>query len=244
MFFSGISTLCLLSSVTESPDKVNAKTPSSQVNSNASVTFKANDNTVGPVDPTNPDSNFTPDNPNKPSNQKGPLSIDFVSVFNFGVQDITTNDKTYNAALVTGKNKSDTDSVDKPNYVQVTDNTGESLGWKLSVKQLDQLKNNSDELKGAQIKLSNLEAITSSSSNAIKPTTNSNVILVPGNAVPITTAEKGQGEGTWVTRFGSTAEQGKESVQLFVPGASVKKIGAYTASLEWSLNKTPDNTVA
>lgn len=243
LLFSSLLTIAFLGK--ESNHKaVNAETaPSSQVSSTATINFKANDAVVSPVDPTDPDSIFVPDSPNAPSNQKGPLSIDFVSTFNFGAQDITTKDKIYNAALVTGKKSTDTNSVEKPNYIQATDNTGESLGWGLSVKQLTQLKNNGSELSGAQIKLANITAITASESNAVKPIVSPNLILVPGNEVTVTTAKAGSGEGTWITRFGSDVTQAKSSVQLSVPGASVKKVGNYTATLQWTLNKTPDGTV-
>lgn len=205
--------------------------------STASVTFQANTKPTTPVDPENPDNPFTPDQP--ATNDNGPLSIDFISNFNFGTQEITTKDAVYNAALTSGTDSTGA-KTSKPNFVQVTDNTGTSKGWSLNVKQVAQLVNGTDSLQGAQISLSNLQAVSNSASNATSPTVSGNLTLTPGTAAKITTADVNQGEGTWVTRFGKDATEGTNSVQLSVPGASVKKATTYTSTLDWTLTQTPD----
>lgn len=209
--------------------------------STASVTFKANDNPTSPVDPENPDNPFTPDKP--ATGEKGPLSIDYVSDLNFGSQEITTKDATYNAALTSGKDASGA-AKNTPNFAQITDNTGASLGWSLKVQQVQQLSSGNDELKGAQISFANLQAVTNSASNAIAPAVAPGIELVPGVDSPVTTAAANQGEGTWVTRFGKDATEGANAVQLSVPGASVKKATTYSSTLKWTLTQTPDSNNA
>lgn len=226
-----VSTLGLLAFGATTPIVAHA------ADSTASVVFKANTKPTNPVDPENPDNPFTPDKP--ATGENGPLSIDYVSDFNFGTQDITTKDATYAAALTTGKDGSSA-SVSKPNFVQITDNTGESKGWSLNVKQVAQLANGSNALKGAQISLSKIMSVTNSASNAIAPTVSGDFSLTPGTVSKVTTAAAGQGEGTWVTRFGKDGTEGANAVQLSVPGASVKKAATYTSTLEWTLTQTPD----
>jgi hypothetical protein len=203
----------------------------------ASVVFQPNTKPTDPVDPENPDNPFTPDKP--ATGENGPLSIDYVSDFDFGTQSITTADETYHAALTAGKDATGA-SITKPNYVQITDNTGSSLGWSLNVKQVAQLASGTNDLKGAQISLSNLEAVTNSASNAVAPTVTSAFNLIPGTVTKVTTADANQGEGTWVTRFGKDSVEGADAVSLNVPGASVKKAATYTSTLQWTLTQTPD----
>ncbi|WP_147206810.1 WxL domain-containing protein, partial [Pediococcus parvulus] len=60
----------------------------------ASVTFK--ENTTHPVDPVDP---TDPDEPGDGSGtgEVGPLSIDYVSNFNFGIHNVPTEDAVYTA---------------------------------------------------------------------------------------------------------------------------------------------------
>lgn len=220
---------------------VSAANLTSSVDSKASVTFKANNNPTSPVDPENPDNPFTPDKP--ATGENGPLSIDYVSDLDFGSQEITTKDATYNAALTSGKDASGV-TKNTPNFVQITDNTGASLGWSLNVQQVQQLSSANDQLKGAEISFTNLQAVTNSASNASAPSVAPGIKLIPGVDSPVTTAAANQGEGTWVTRFGKDATEAATSVQLSVPGASVKKATTYSSTLKWTLTQTPDSNNA
>jgi hypothetical protein len=226
-----VSTLAVLALGTVTPTVAHA------AESTASVAFEPSKLPTDPVDPENPDNPFTPDDP--ATGENGPLSIDYVSKFDFGTQSITTKDATYNATLTQGKNSTGA-TVEKPNFVQVTDNTGTSKGWSLAVTQLAQLTDGDDELKGAQISLSKLEAATQSASTATTPAVAGDFDLIPGETAKVTTADAGQGEGTWVTRFGTDATSGADAVKLSVPGASVKKATTYTSTLQWTLTQTPD----
>lgn len=205
------------------------------------ITFEAGDDGVTPpVDPENPD----PTNPVDPIDPPNPgtggaLSIDYGSKFKFGSQKISTADKTYYAAPDEMK-----DGTKKPTYVQVTDKRGTLAGWKLNVSQPEQFKTAAgDELVGAELRFTKGD-VASSVDEKYKPTsTSSDLIMTPGqNNHLAVNAKAGTGVGTWVYRFGSTVDENKDAVQLFVPGESVKLAQAYSTKLVWSLENTPDNT--
>lgn len=138
-----------------------------EYDSNGMVQFRPNTDKTPPVDPSNPDPNnpivpedetkpWDPDNP-IPGTQ-GPLSIDFASSFDFGINKISSADETYNARAQKGyefqkdasgkyildaqgnKVPDKTKPIYRGNYVQVTDNRGTNAGWTLTVKQADDFK--------------------------------------------------------------------------------------------------------
>ena len=104
---------------------------------------------VNPVDPTDPDG------PNPGTN--GPLSIDYASSLDFGSIKSRIKNETYYARAQTYLNDDGTAAMLKTaNYVQVTDNRGNNAGWRLTVKQNGQFKNENtlnQELTGSVIKL-------------------------------------------------------------------------------------------
>lgn len=95
---------------------------------------------------------------------------------------------------------------------------------------------------GAELRFTKGSAASSVDSKYMPTTVNSDLVLTPGqtNAVAIN-AQAGTGVGTWVYRFGSTADENKDAVQLFVPGESVKLAQAYSTKVVWTLENTPDN---
>lgn len=224
----------------------------------AGVTFTPNTKPTNPVNPDNPNPN-KPTNPVKPDGKdpnagtNGPLSIDYVSDFDFGKQMITSSDQTYYAEAQ--KYKDDT----KPTtlYSQVSDNRGNGAGWQLGVKQDSQLNDGKDDLKGAAISIKDLNVNGISGSDITAPTSGSDITLVPGGGdQTVMAAAKDAGQGTWVSRMGSTAnllsEKGTatdgtdrtvdKSVSLFVPGVSNKSIAnQYSTTLTWTLKDTPTN---
>lgn len=220
------------------------------VNTTGDVTFKEDTDPVNPVDPVDPDNPVDPVNPVNPTN--GPLSLDYASSFHFGEQKISAKDETYYAAFDKIKGSEDGQTVDKPNWVQVTDKRGTNAGWKLQVQQGLQLTTGKDEnakeLKGAVISLSNPNVKTTSDNKAAAPTANGTITLVPGTkgedgvvpgaAQDVMTAASDQGMGTWVDAFGDETT-GNQSIALSVPGASEKvKDGKYTTELTWLLSDT------
>jgi len=152
-------------------------------NSNGAVNFIPNTDPTKPVDPTNPDPNnpvnpvdpTDPDGPNPGTD--GPLSIDYASSFDFGVNKISNKDETYYARAQKFKNEdgSASDSV-RPNYVQVSDNRGNNGGWTLQVKQNGQFTNENTlnkTLTGSKITLVN-PVIKSNAKNVDAPEAASN----------------------------------------------------------------------
>lgn len=230
-------------------------------NTEGSVGFLPNTDTINPVDPTNPGKDVTPldpdGNPGKPGTP-GPLSIDFVSTLNFGSNKISSSDEVYYAEPQVIWNDTDEDSVvengetsTRPAYVQVSDNRGTNSGWTLTVRQETQLNNRSAQnsvLTGAEIKLKNGTA-SSHMSNTTAPIVNTSIILVPGATSTVMTAAAGGGAGTWVDYFGTleninvegTAVEKNTAVTLSVPGSTPKDAVLYSATLIWTLSEIPEN---
>ncbi|WP_157456711.1 WxL domain-containing protein [Carnobacterium maltaromaticum] len=208
---------------------------------------------TNPVDPENPD----PTNPVKPIDPTdpqgpnpgttGPLSIDYASSLDFGRNKITNKDKIYYA---NAQGFSDRLSGDfRGNYAQITDNRGTNGGWTLKLKQEEQFKSDTAtkyrELTGAEISLT--EVIAASKSNVSAFPTVNNVTLNPGYEVTIMRASKGNGSGTWVSRFGKAEKmtidgeivQKNKAVTLDVPGNTPKEAVTYVTKLIWTLTDTP-----
>jgi len=235
-------------------------------NSNGAVNFIPNTDPTKPVDPTNPDPNnpvnpVDPTDPNGPNpGTDGPLSIDYASSFDFGVNKISNKNETYYARAQKFKNEdgSASDSV-RPNYVQVSDNRGNNGGWTLQVKQNGQFTNENTlnkTLTGSKITLVN-PVIKSNAKNVDAPEAASNKMdLDPeGSQAVVLSAKKNAGAGTWVHAWGTDtskvtekAEDGSDvqadinkEVSLFIPGETPKDAVKYSTTLTWSLTDTPAN---
>ncbi|MGM0212550.1 WxL domain-containing protein [Enterococcus sp. AZ109] len=210
--------------------------------STGEITFKQGEGGTKPVDPVNPDPEkpVDPVDPTDPTGPKpgtdGPLSIDYASSFQFREQKISSKKETYNADLQTYKNS----EVRGPNYVQVTDTTGEYTGWKLTVTQNAQFAKGTSVLTGAELSLKNIVANSANPTNA--PVVGGDIALVPGEASTIATAQDKHGKGTWAMRFGTDTAQAteSESVQLEVPGTANPEKGTYTTELTWTLTEGPN----
>ena len=205
------------------------------INSQGDVSFKVDDGKTPPVDPTNPDEEVEPEESGESTD--GPLSIDHVSNLHFGEQLISAKPQTYYAALEQMKKGEET--IEVPNYVQVTDKRGSNEGWYLSVQQDKQFATGEDiELDGAVLTLSNTQVKTTSDNKSQAPTAVSEIILVPGGSgLPVLSAKKDEGMGLWVGSFGNEAT-GKNSVSLKVPGESAKQAAKYSTTLTWTLSNT------
>ncbi|MGM2786765.1 WxL domain-containing protein [Bacillus cereus group sp. Bce018] len=214
------------------------------LNSKAFIQFEKNTDTVDPINPINPDEVVEPIvDPNNPDDTHepgtaGPLSIDYVSNFNFETQKASGNNELYYAKLDNVKNKVTGAKSEVPNFVQVTDNRGTNAGWKLTVKQNDQFKTADDkELTGATLTLKNGTLNSAAGSKA--PTAAQNIALTPGQAFDVATAQEEEGMGTWTNSFGKSVEDGENSVELSVPGKTKKEQAKYTTSLTWELKDAP-----
>jgi hypothetical protein len=226
---------------------------------NGIVSFIPGENTP-PVHPITPD----PNDPVKPSNPDGtdpqpgtggPLSIDFVSSFDFGNHPLSNKDETYSAKA----QKYSDGTTHTPNYVQVSDLRGTNAGWVLTVKQLDEFKSTTqtkhDTLKGAAISLTTNRVSSNSEEEA--PDAFEINSLTPLAETTVMQADNGKGSGTWVNRWGEaehvidvelTDKDGNKymdkvtpTVSLTVPGKYMKDAVKYRVSLQWSLSELPEN---
>lgn len=226
--------------------------------SKGGVQFVPNTDPTNPVNPTDPDPEV-PVNPIDPVDPEGPnpgtdgpLSIDFASSLDFGVNKIANTTQTYFARAQTY-----TDIDPTPNYVQVSDNRGTNAGWTLKVKQESQFSATTPTLNnlltGAQITLKN--ASVASNSSATAPTENDDIILNPNGAESLVmSAANLTGAGTWVNTWGavetiSEVDSEGETVEvavtkdvaLEVPGSTPKDAVKYQTNLVWTLTDVPRN---
>lgn len=226
--------------------------------SNGAVKFIPNTDPTTPIDPTDPTNPnpvvpidpTDPDGPNEGT--PGPLSIDFASSLDFGVNKISSKDEVYYANPQLYKEEGKISA----NYVQVTDNRGSSAGWTLQVRQDKQFTNATakySELKGAQITINDSKAV----SNAIDvtvPKVPATITLVPETPVTVMSAAGDSGDGSWISMFGQTElktevqadgtskeVEKNSSVELAVPGSTPKSAVEYRSTLTWLLSDVAGN---
>jgi len=215
-----------------------------EYNSNGVITYTPSEDQTNPLDPLNPENPVTPKDPTtddgKPEpGTTGPLSIDFASSLQFGEQKITSGDETYPAQAQVYTDK-DGKEQEGPNYVQVSDNRGTEAGWTLKVKQNGQFKTESDkELTGATITLANGNVVSKSAS--ANPTGPDTIVLTPNSETGVMSATAGQGAGTYLMDWGTSADTAKESVTLDVPGSTTKYADSYKTTFTWTLTDVPGN---
>lgn len=239
----------------------------------AQVKFAPSDDPTDPVDPTDPTNLIDPIDPTDPTKPvdpgtDGPLRLDYVSNFDFGIQKISSTDQTYQAKAQMVKTKGGSMKA-VPNYAQITDNRGTLEGWSLSVKQNGQFisETSKKSLTGATINITNASLSTGSESPAsiILP----NLTLNAEGASQIVMGVKtGEGAGTFVYQMGkvenlkenidavkdeSTGSKdaaGKDKadtriessdVTLKVPGGTQKMSEKYATTLTWTLADAPAN---
>ncbi|MDK1725975.1 WxL domain-containing protein [Dellaglioa algida] len=197
---------------------------------------------TGPTDPTDPTNPITPVDPVDPGT-KGPLSIDYISNLDFGLDHkISGTTETYYAKPVAAKGKDGKD-VQLANFLQVTDNRGTNAGWKLSVTQDKQFNNGTADLDGAALKMSGQVFNSTNMDGTTTPTALNAGVVSPtvGSAVDVVSAAKGQGMGTWTDSFGtytdgSDKDTSMKAVSLEVPGKSAKAVKTtYASTLTWTL---------
>lgn len=171
----------------------------------------------GPVDP------IVPIKP--PTNQKGNLTIDAVSNFDFGTKKIDKITSTYDAVLSDGEVLG----------AQVTDVRGTGAGWNLTAK--ISAFENADKtriLKGAEVTIPTGKVSTNSIDDS-KPAV-AQALTLNEKAATVFSAAAESGMGTWANEFeGLGGEDSK--VQLKVPTGNYAD--TYTAEITWSLADAP-----
>lgn len=199
---------------------------------------------VSPLDPLNPEIEIVPENQPELPAEQGLVSIDFVSQFDFGINNISAHDQIYysNPQRLLDENNEVIEAEERPNYIQISDRRGVNnrAGWELSVTQGEQFRTvNGKELTGAQIQFANAELI--SVEQQIKPEfVSRSQSLLPGTRHQLIIAENEEGQGTWIYRFGD-ASTGGESVSLEVPKGSTPEATKYSTTLNWELSAVPTN---
>ena len=196
--------------------------------SEATVSFTEDIQAPGILDPTDPSTPFVPGvngNPvDPPTGDAGPLSLDYVSSLDFGSQNISMAEETYEALSL------------KP-FIQVTDKRATSDGWNVTLSATE-FTDGANSLNGATLNFRNGEAV---SNNSFSPPTPAIVELTTdGTTVGVVSAAPDEGRGSWITRWFPTnaGATTNDSVTLTVPGGIAKE-AAYASTLTWTLTNTP-----
>ncbi|MDR3240573.1 MAG: WxL domain-containing protein [Lactobacillaceae bacterium] len=234
------------------------------------IGYIASTDRTKPVDPTDPTSPVTPENPvsnGVNSITAGPLSLDFVSSLDFGVQKITASDAIYEASAQV-YTKEDGTKATGSNYVQITDNRGTFSGWILSAKQVNEFTTaRGIKLKGAQVEFSIVTHVTTTAGTGV--TIRESFVLIPGGGVidlmSGTAAMDGEVNGTSGTHLLSFGDENSlkfnqvshnhdgsavvrsstdSAATLFVPGKSGRVAAGYTTTVQWMLGDTPSQIVS
>lgn len=196
------------------------------------VKFESDNSAVKPVDPGNPN---VPIEPNRPPSE-GPLSISYVSNLDFGINEISDKDMTYYAKLDTIKTEKG-ESKKVANFIQFSDVSGSSKGWKLLVNFISPLKNTENySIKGTELHISQGKATSNTEgATSVLPTVANKITIPTDSTEPVLVAQREKGMGSWNIIFGEDKEDNK-SIGLFVPGKSEKVAGSYTTKLLWTLS--------
>lgn len=205
------------------------------VDSEAKIEFKQPEEAPAILNPEDPDNPLNP-LPDKPSGQAGVLTLDYVSNFNFGTQELSAEKETYNAVN------------ELTPFAQVTDVRGTGKGWKLTAQFKGFRQDEERSLKGSTITLTNGDVVSREDTMLMdnnKPEITSGEIKLSdgGQVTDITVADDGKGKGTWLTRWQDNENNnaGNDNVRLTVP-AAVATIGDHTGTITWTLYNAPDGT--
>lgn len=218
---------------------------------NSDVVLQANYEEVAsdvrPVDPLDPEKEVDPENPPILPEDQGLFSIDFASLFDFGVQAISAKNQIYYAKpqRLLADDGTALEGEVRPNYVQISDrrSTKERDGWELSVRQNNQFTNKEtgQELTGARLTLQNQQITTAHGGITPGLVQTNPISLNPGGVKrTLLKAQDNEGIGTWIYRFGD-AETADKSVTLEIPRGVTPSSGSYTTRLTWELSSVPNN---
>ena len=159
-----------------------------------------------------------------PTLNKGPLSLDSVSSFNFPTKKLGSEAKApLEATPVEGTKLG----------LQVTDSRGQDLGWNLKVSATAfETADKSLTLKGAVMTIPEGKLTTEDGVDPLLTPTAFKVDL-SATATSIMSATKTQGRSSWSNAF----EGNGEKVTLAVPSGN--KVASYVSTITWSLEDAP-----
>lgn len=196
---------------------------------------------VDPKDPLDPDQPILPENPPLIPENRGFISLDFVSQFDFGTVPIRSSTSRYPARPQRISSVDDHESTERPNYIQVSDRRFLPNGWTLSARLSEEGFVSTDAfkhyLKGASVHLNNIEMVTSKENRSEAPDYVEAIELGPQNQV-IARANENQGTGTWIQRYGNEHTMQK-SVELEIPIGARPQATSYQGTLRWELSFVP-----
>lgn len=214
-------------------DSSSLQTGESKVN----ITFKApSGEEIKPMDPKNPEKELSlvDGNHGKVTEIVGPLSLNYVSHFNFDEKEISSKKEEYNSNSLSP-------------FIQVSDLRGTGEGWHVMAEMKGFKNGENPSLQGSYITLKNTTAISAYDENNLKPVTMGDIQLHEGEAALIANAEaktdntiiSAQGLGTWLIGWLAEENTGENhNVTLTVPGA-VASSGEHTATINWTLIDGP-----
>lgn len=177
---------------------------------------------------------------------EGPYSISYISNIKFGshVYEKNKNNTFFakNDVVKLSKN-GQTEEATVPNYVQISDGSASSKGWKLYVALEGPLKNeNETEIKQMSLRFENI--FVSPVLSDLNEAQISSNIEVPKEGIELTgedtapklvaEADGMEGQGRWHILFGKTLENAEKSVSLFIPKNGIKEPGKYKTNLVWT----------
>ncbi|WP_056995125.1 WxL domain-containing protein [Carnobacterium maltaromaticum] len=159
-----------------------------------------------------------------PTLNKGPLSLDSVSSFNFPTKKLGSEAKApFEATPVEGTKLG----------LQVTDSRGQDLGWNLKVSATAfETADKSLTLKGAVMTIPEGKLTTAQGVDPLLTPSAFKVNLSP-TATSIMSATTTQGRSSWSNAF----EGNGEKVTLAVPAGN--KVASYVSTITWSLEDAP-----
>lgn len=211
-----------------------AESSDSTGSSNAEVQFEEGSTVPEIVDPTDPDKPIDkedPDNPtDKPTEEDGPLSLDYVSSVDFGKQSISGQKAVYESTSL------------KP-FIQVTDARGTGNGWHVTAEASGfSTEEGTPSLRGATLAFNNGSVLSTSGNVSGTPKANTNIALATdGTPANVVTAGEDEGLGTWINRWfptDSSDNETNDNVTLEIPAGSASK-GAHSAEITWTLTSAP-----
>ena len=159
-----------------------------------------------------------------PTGNKGPLSLDAVSSFNFPTKKLGSESQApLEATPVEGTKLG----------LQVTDSRGQDLGWNLKVSATAfETTDKKLTLKGAVMTIPEGKLTTAEGVDPLLTPSAFKVNLSP-TATSIMSATTTQGRSSWVNSF----EGNGEKVTLAVPSGN--KVASYVSTITWSLEDAP-----
>lgn len=180
------------------------------------------------LDPTNSEETIEPVKPTNPT--IGELRIAYVSDFDFG-----TSENGKEELVKQAKPDMTKDKGEVPSFVSIIDDRSEDLKkeapWELRAKSSTFKDKNNNELKGANLLLSDLNYNSRKRNPTIVPGT-----LNISDSVQKLSTSNNQPEGfSWSLTLGEISEDQVSGVSLKVPYGEYKNATNYKANIEWQL---------